>query len=438
MAVINQNMRKLRLDESLPLGKIEERVVDDKILFIDPQIPSWIALSLPDADIFRRLIRREPIGNLFTVPPVVSREQASRLVTRIISANFLNDRIPESFLPPIKRIQIHLTNRCNLRCIHCYMDSGVLITSETEAEQWCTLLTRLAERHSRCFLSVSGGEPLLSKALFPVLEHARRLGMKTAIITNGILLKGKVIERLKPLIDVCAISFDGLSPETHDFIRGHGNFAKTYANLIALRDVPFRVGLNITALKTNRDELVTDLRPFVDKLPFEVDIDLASLTLEGRGIKYANLALDPGEFRALLTEIAQAFVVDRLGMHTSAVSRSGGTHRAIPVRSKGSCGYGDTLTVYSNGDVSPCITPRFIRGNIFKDMDQLLDVIGKERDAAQVDRLEECKTCVLRYVCGGRCHLTQLRKGQLPSQVECPQSYKDSMLRNLVQWSSSG
>lgn len=445
--------RQFHLDQPLPLGTIVERQVEGKTLFIDPEQPSWLALAGADAELFRRFASRSTLREILQEIP---RPAVQHLVTRAIAAGFLGDRIADSYVRDVsrfdKRVQIHLTNRCNLRCTHCYMDSGVHLTPETEQRRWCELLSLIASRYS-AFLSISGGEPLLSKALFPVLEHARALGMQTAIITNGLLLKGSTLERLKPLIDVCAVSLDGLSSATHDLIRGPGAFEKTYRNLLCLADVPFRVGLNITVLQTNKDELLRDLPAFLEGLPFQPDIDLGALTLEGRALSQPQLAVPADEFREIMTNLASRFVASHLTNqdHGPAdgqlISRPGQTAgasvdrpwKSLPVRAKHSCGYGDTFAIYANGDLSPCLTPRFIRGNVFAgDPAELFDAIDREREAARVDRLEECKTCVLRHVCGGRCHLAQLRSGQAPSQVECPDSYKQSMFRKLAAWGASG
>jgi radical SAM protein with 4Fe4S-binding SPASM domain len=294
-------------------------------------------------------------------------------------------------------------------------------------------------------LSISGGEPLISPALFPVLERAKGYGIETAIITNGLLLSGSRLARLASLIDVCAISFDGLSAPTHDRIRGAGMFERTWHNLIALDPPPFRVVLNVTALRSNIDELAKNLPAFVASIPFDVDVDIGSLITEGRGINEASLGLSRPEFRQLLTHVAAQFVQgtwsasagDRAAPNVMSSGLSG-TWKPIPMRRKPNCGYAETLTVYANGDIGTCITPRFIRGNLFStDAGTLLDTIDHERSLTMVDRLEECSSCVLRHICGGRCHLSQLRAGEAPGQVACPQAYKDSMLRNLAAWGSS-
>lgn len=464
------------------VGEVEERLVDGKHLFLAPQLAAWVAFSGDDAVIARRLLSDEPLHDLLKGVEPLSRSAVSRVAARLLRAGFLNDRVQTADRPRYgRRVQIHLTNKCNLRCVHCYMDSGHPDPHEAGADHWRRLLSLLQHRYGNLFVSFSGGEPLVARALWPALEHAREVGADTAIITNGVRLDSTTIARLDLLIDYCAISLDGLSSETHDRIRGTGAFAKTYRNLMALESASFRKVLNITLMRTNVSEIVERLPGFLDALPFKVDVDLGAMISEGRGAETGELALSQAEFRAALDQVSARIVESSLVDHApegdAEVQNSSTRWRPVPIRPKLSCGYADTLTIYANGDLSTCLTPRFIRGNLFTGVDgsaaacttvelrpagsprtglpgrppadsetlpfndrqvsELLDRIEGERAAARVDRLTECRTCILRHICGGRCHLGQLRAGQTPSQVACPDSYKQAVMSNLVSWGSS-
>ena len=67
-------------------------------------------------------------------------------------------------------VQLDLTYRCNERCVHCYLDHedhGEMTTLEIK-----TLLDQLAEA-GVFFLTLSGGEILMRKDFFEILEYAR-------------------------------------------------------------------------------------------------------------------------------------------------------------------------------------------------------------------------------------------------------------------------
>jgi hypothetical protein len=68
-------------------------------------------------------------------------------------------------------------------------------------------------------VSCSGGEPFLYSGLREVLRHAKSLGLRTTVTTNGYFLQPRRLESLRDLVDVLAVSLDG-PPELHNRLRG--------------------------------------------------------------------------------------------------------------------------------------------------------------------------------------------------------------------------
>ena len=69
-------------------------------------------------------------------------------------------------------VHLDLTYRCNERCEHCYLehdDKGEMTTAEI-----FDVFDQLADA-GVFFLVLSGGEPLLRRDFFPILERARSL-----------------------------------------------------------------------------------------------------------------------------------------------------------------------------------------------------------------------------------------------------------------------
>ena len=123
---------------------------------------------------------------------------------------------PAGCLPAI---QIHPTRRCNLRCLHCYSDSGPEVSEELDAELVLRVIADAAELGYRV-LSISGGEPLLYEPLPDVLRAAHEHGLITTVTTNGMLLDRRRLAMLEPDADLVAISLDGL-PESHAEMRAN-------------------------------------------------------------------------------------------------------------------------------------------------------------------------------------------------------------------------
>ena len=84
-------------------------------------------------------------------------------------------------------------------------------------------------------VSFSGGEPFLYSGLGEVLRHAKSLGLRTTVTTNGYFLQARRLEPLLDFIDVLAVSLDG-PPELHNRLRGSPvAFDRLCAGLKSLR-----------------------------------------------------------------------------------------------------------------------------------------------------------------------------------------------------------
>lgn len=155
-------------------------------------------------------------------------------------------------LAPI--VQIHPTLRCNLRCLHCYSESGPDTREANSAE---TIISALDSCRRLGFdvASFSGGEPILCDDLGVMLRHAKSLGMRTTVTSNGTLLSAARLKGLAPHIDVLAISLDG-KPSTHDRMRNcKGAFARMARNLDTVRNAGVDFGFIFTLTLHNVDEL---------------------------------------------------------------------------------------------------------------------------------------------------------------------------------------
>lgn len=114
-------------------------------------------------------------------------------------------------------MQVHATLTCNLRCTHCYSASGPEQRGELDLALHKDALTDAAALGYES-VAVSGGEPLAYRSLVPLLEHARVVGLRTLVTTNGTLRDDARATRLRGLVDVLAISVDG-PPEIHNRVR---------------------------------------------------------------------------------------------------------------------------------------------------------------------------------------------------------------------------
>ncbi len=151
-------------------------------------------------------------------------------------------------------IQLHPTRRCNLRCLHCYSDSGPERREELALPVVRAVLEDAAGE-GFTVVGFSGGEPLLYGSLTEALEHAHACGLVTTVTSNGMLLTERRLKALAGRADLLAISLDGV-PASHNLMRDHPRaFESMSKRLETVRrsEIPF--GFIFTLTQHNVHEL---------------------------------------------------------------------------------------------------------------------------------------------------------------------------------------
>lgn len=105
--------------------------------------------------------------------------------------------------------EIHLacTNRCNVRCPHCYMDSGAADAGELDTAALKRALAAAADM-GVFHVALGGGEALLREDLFEIARFAREVGLVPNLTTSGIGLTAAQAERMAVFGQV-NLSLDG-------------------------------------------------------------------------------------------------------------------------------------------------------------------------------------------------------------------------------------
>ena len=116
---------------------------------------------------------------------------------------------------------VDVTDRCNLRCKHCFYFREEHDSREMESEEFLEGLKILKERHNIISMGWSGGEPTLRPE---VLERGTKLFRMNQLFTNGT----NPIPKFRRCIPF--ISMDG-TREYHDKVRGKGVYDKIMKNV---------------------------------------------------------------------------------------------------------------------------------------------------------------------------------------------------------------
>jgi len=315
-------------------------------------------------------------------------------------------------------VQLDVTYRCNERCVHCYLDHddhGEMTTAEIRS-----LLDQLADA-GVFYLTISGGEILMRRDFFEILEHARARTFCIKLKTNGVLIREKEARRIRELgVETIQISIYSHRPEVHDaitkmpgslrqsinavrFLRGQGLHV-TLANVLMLENAADYKGVRALAaelgVKCTLDPTVTPMMDG-DRSILKLNVDQTALREVFRNQE--------------LVGNVEEFCAPPPGVDEDALD-------SLP------CSAGHTACYVSPyGDVYPCVQFPLPTGNVrqtkFLDIWRYSPQLNEVRSITLRD-MPSCSKCAHGATCT-RCPGLAYLEGNMrgPSSQDCEKSY---------------
>ena len=316
----------------------------------------------------------------------------------------------------------NLTRWCNLSCDHCYLDARGETRDELGLEEGIRLIDDLAEMNVPVLI-FTGGEPLLSKNFYAYSFHAREVGLRTALSTNGTLITPEVARLLaEAKIRYVGVSLDSARPEAHDKFRGvTGSHARALQGIRNAREAGLKTGLRVTLTRDNWFEI-----PALLDLALEEGIPrfcIYHLVPTGRGAGIADRDVTPEQRRSVIKLLAEAAVelkdreIEILttdspmdGAYLLELLKDDSKRETVRqlLTNAGGCSTGSKVAnVNHRGDVHPChFMPQMVVGNVrersFRD-------IWIDNPVTELKALREmrgnlkgsCGKCEYLELCGG-------------------------------------
>lgn len=333
-----------------------------------------------------------------------------------VKGHFGVDR-PSEFSAPLRPIvSWNLTRKCNLKCLHCYIDAGAEDPHELTTAEALALVDQMAEVGVPLIL-FTGGEPLVRQDFFDIAERARDAGIKLVLSTNGTLITSEVAKRLREVgVVYVGVSLDSIDSAFHDQFRGTpGSFAAALAGVKNAIAAGLDVGLRFTVTAKN----IHEVGAYVD---FAASLGVKRITFyhlsaAGRAQKLPpDWWYTPQQYREFIeTLISKARqYAGRLEIETTlapydgiyiAQTVGGGDERHLKfVESTGGCGR-KIISIYPNGDVYPCQFIDFYKlGNVREK--PLREILTPEKlepfiNTERYLRGPKCSTCKFKQYCKG-------------------------------------
>ena len=277
--------------------------------------------------------------------------------------------------PPLRNLFLELTLMCNEHCIHCGSSCGEISnSSELSLEQYKKILDDVNRDFdiSKIKLDITGGEPLLRKDFFEIMDYANKLGYIWGMTSNGTLINDEIADKLQKCgMRTISISIDGLE-KTHDSFRGcKGAYKGAMGGVNALiRNRKFE-HIQITTVINHQN--INEM-PMMFEIMKNIGINswrVVNIEPMGRAKEHPELVLTTEEYRYMFEFIKEK------RMHgynlTYGCSHFLGLEYERQVRDwYFLCNAGFyTASIMANGDIAACLDierrHELIQGNILKD-----------------------------------------------------------------------
>lgn len=298
---------------------------------------------------------------------------------------------------------IEVTDKCNLKCKHCYLSASPNKSRIMTFNDFIKIKDKLT-KNMVVNIEFTGGELFVNPDIYEILQVAYEEFAIVGILTNGTILSDNILELLvknakKTVINV---SIDSIHKEVHDQFRNmNGAFEKTCKNVKRLTDKGLFVRIASSIFKENMWE--------IDKLA-ELAIDLGAKAFTfnfveefGRGndiYRDAYSDLKVNEYLEYLNGVIEKY------------------KNIIPIQQgegllgTRNCGAGvNSIVIDPDGDIRPCVLSSkwccmgnllseefesIMKYSIYKDLAAILPPHKDNGCDANCKYLSYCKGCYIK------------------------------------------
>ena len=269
---------------------------------------------------------------------------------------------------------IEITNRCNLKCLHCYNESEPSQTDTMSLENYKIVIDALLKLGIEK-IQIIGGEPFFdSSKLKSMLNYTVGKFKFIEIFTNGTLITEDWFKFLAENKICVALSIYSYNADEHDKVtKVAGSWARTNKTVAALKkfNIPYRV-CNVLMKDVYLGESSTDLYKLSDKK------DVVRLT--GR----ANFSL-------LTDDLLKKKLITK-----KTFSKKISKDFCARLISSHNC-FGSKIYISANLEIFPCVMERRFKHGAINSSGEI--ILQDAIKFLNKDKIIDCKDCEFRYAC---------------------------------------
>lgn len=319
----------------------------------------------------------------------------------------------------LSSLYIYLTDQCNLNCIHCWQSApleGEGLHSALKFAECKGFLNDTLDMGLRD-ITFSGGEPLLNTEFKKFADYFHEKKIQMTIETNGILIPYKNnLETIKNYNIYCAVSLDGVTPETHNGYRNSKNaFQRTIRSLDELEKAKINFQVIMAISKVNYHELIP-LLDFVNgryKHCNTFKVNVVAIIGRAEEMDKKDQLFHAEEFPQITEDISELIgrYPFRVILHLDPVFFSF-KNLTLKYSCGGHCGYKNSLSILANGNISICSLGKQVEKYSFGHV-SAIDIrdtwendpfLSTIHDSVLHTELKGiCSNCIFRKTCLGGC-----------------------------------
>lgn len=335
-----------------------------------------------------------------------------------IASSEIIQAILENGLRPPKTLLFGITDRCNLRCRHCWLECQPRSpVPDVPANTVISLVDDFRGLGGKA-IWLAGGETLLHPEWFRLASslaeftELREIGLQT----NATLITEAIADKLTSIKHpgfTIQISMDGASASTHDHVRGEGTFDQTTRGLRLLleKNLCHQITIAFTEMRHNFHDIRSMLE-LVDRHKLK-GLIVNSLIKGGRAVTSDRIDTPtPDQYRALIQDYLADENLRRLYQRYGAISAlEWFLHRKEATGNPCHCLENPFITV--EGVMYPCVMYQHDDYAASRVFDQSLATtltanLAKWSELPQnwlkrKENLAPCVKCAGREHCGGGC-----------------------------------
>lgn len=314
---------------------------------------------------------------------------------------------------------LHITDRCNLRCVYCYLPHNSIDMSLETGQRTidATFHSALLHGFKQVFFKYSGGEPLLCFSIVKELHRYAKeraafhnLSVDGIILSNGTLIALDIINDIKELNLKLVISLDG-TRFYHNKQRSYmdnerGSFDNVAEGIKQAKEYGILPHISITITSQNLvglPELIVWI--LEEDLPFKLNFYRGNVD----SCNYHKLIPNDED---LIDGMLRVYEVIEQNLPQRNLLSSLIDHGNLSAPHRLPCSVGKNYLVFDSlGKIKKCqmqIGAPLTSTDVF---DPLMIVQNNDKGIqnVSVDEKEGCQNCEWRYWCAGGCPLLTFR-----------------------------